>query len=104
MLSPALRGLWKSRYRAALFSIGGNERILFYTQPAIKKCEMLHMARALIAAFQDRRERERLRAGLSGLSNRELMDIGTTRDEIDYIASNRSIDPRGVQSNPPMNV
>ena len=40
MLSPALRGLWKSRYRAALFSIGGNERNLFYTHTAIKnvKC------------------------------------------------------------------
>jgi hypothetical protein len=32
------------------------------------------------------------------------MDIGTTRGEIDYIASNRSIDPRGVRSSHPMNV
>jgi uncharacterized protein YjiS (DUF1127 family) len=50
------------------------------------------------AAFQERRERQRLRAALSDLSNRELMDIGTTRGEIDYVASNRSIDPRGVRS------
>jgi hypothetical protein len=26
------------------------------------------------------------------------MDIGTTRGEIDYVASNRSIDPRGIRS------
>ena len=50
------------------------------------------------AAFQERRERQRLRATLCDLSDRELMDIGTTRGEIDYVASNRSIDPRGVRS------
>jgi uncharacterized protein YjiS (DUF1127 family) len=48
--------------------------------------------------FQERRKRQRLRATLYDLSDRELMDIGTTRGEIDYVASNRSIDPRGVQS------
>jgi hypothetical protein len=26
------------------------------------------------------------------------MDIGTTRGEIDYVASNRDIDPRGIRS------
>jgi uncharacterized protein YjiS (DUF1127 family) len=49
-------------------------------------------------AFQDRRERHRLRTKLSDLSDRELMDIGTTSGEIDYVASNRSIDPRGIRS------
>ena len=49
-------------------------------------------------AFQERRERHRLRATLSDLSDRELMDIGTTRGEIDYVASNRSVDPRGIRS------
>jgi uncharacterized protein YjiS (DUF1127 family) len=49
-------------------------------------------------AFQERRERQRLQATLNDLSDRELMDIGTTRGEIDYIASNRSFDPRGVRS------
>jgi len=28
----------------------------------------------------------------------ELMDIGTTRGEIDYVASHRGIDPRGIRS------
>ena len=35
------------------------------------------------AAFQERRKRQRLRATLCDLSDRELMDIGTTRGEID---------------------
>ena len=47
-------------------------------------------------AFQERRKRQRLRATLCDLSDRELMDIGTTRGEIDYVASHRSIDPRAV--------
>jgi uncharacterized protein YjiS (DUF1127 family) len=37
--------------------------------------------------FQERRKRRRLRATLCRLSDRELMDIGTTRGEIDYVAS-----------------
>ena len=49
-------------------------------------------------AFQERRKRQRLRATLCDLSDRELMDIGTTRGEIDYVASNRGIDPRGIRS------
>jgi uncharacterized protein YjiS (DUF1127 family) len=49
-------------------------------------------------AFQERRKRQRLRATLYDLSDRELMDIGTTRGEIEYVASNRGIDPRGARS------
>ena len=48
--------------------------------------------------FQERRERHRLRATLSDLSDSELMDIGTARGEIDHVAANRSIDPRGIRS------
>ena len=49
-------------------------------------------------AFQKRRRRQKLHAALSDLSDRELMDIGTTRGEIDYVVSNREIDPRGIRS------
>ena len=49
-------------------------------------------------AFQERRKRERLRAELSYLSDLELKDIAITRGEIDYVASNRDIDPRGIPS------
>jgi uncharacterized protein YjiS (DUF1127 family) len=49
-------------------------------------------------AFQERRKRQSLRVTLCDLSDRELMDIGTSRGEIDYVASNRGIDPRGIRS------
>ncbi|MHC2536961.1 DUF1127 domain-containing protein [Bradyrhizobium diazoefficiens] len=49
-------------------------------------------------AFQERRERQKLRTTLSNLSDMELMDIGSTRGEIDYVASHRGIDPRGIRS------
>jgi uncharacterized protein YjiS (DUF1127 family) len=49
-------------------------------------------------AFQQWRKRDRLRTELYGLNDRELMDIGITRGEIDYFASYRSIDPRGIRS------
>jgi uncharacterized protein YjiS (DUF1127 family) len=48
-------------------------------------------------AFQEWRKRQRL-ANLCDLSDRELMDIGITRSEIDYLASHRGCDPRGVLS------
>ena len=56
------------------------------------------------SAFQERSKRQRLRAALCDLNDRELQDIGIARGEIDYVASNRSIDPRGIRSIPPMNV
>ncbi len=49
-------------------------------------------------AFQEWRKRQRLLANLCDLSDRELMDIGTTRSEIDYVVSHRGSDPRGIRS------
>jgi uncharacterized protein YjiS (DUF1127 family) len=49
-------------------------------------------------AYQERRDRQKLRSALSDLSDRELMDIGTARGEIDYVVSNRDVDPRGIRS------
>jgi uncharacterized protein YjiS (DUF1127 family) len=49
-------------------------------------------------ALLEWRKRQRLRATLYDLSDRELLDIGTTRGEIDYVASNRGVDPRGIRS------
>jgi uncharacterized protein YjiS (DUF1127 family) len=43
-------------------------------------------------AFQKQRRRERLGAKLSYLSDGQLMDIGLTREEIDYITPQRAID------------
>ena len=33
-----------------------------------------------------------------GLNGRDLKDIGIAHGEIEYVASNRSVDPRGVLS------
>jgi uncharacterized protein YjiS (DUF1127 family) len=49
-------------------------------------------------AFHQWRKRDRLRTELYSLNDRELMDIGITRGEIDYFASNRGIDPQGIRS------
>ena len=60
--------------------------------------DVFSLVRRYWGAFQERRKRQRLIANLCDLSDRELMDIGTTRGEIDYVASNRGIDPRGIRS------
>jgi uncharacterized protein YjiS (DUF1127 family) len=43
-------------------------------------------------AFRKRRQREKLRVSLHDLSERELMDIGLTPGDIDYIVSDRAIE------------
>jgi len=48
------------------------------------------------AALPDWQERVVVRERLCDLTDRELRDIGITRGEIDYVASNRSMDPRGI--------
>ena len=45
--------------------------------------------------LEERRKRRELRAALLSLSDNDLLDIGTTRGEIDYIVSNPGADPRG---------
>ena len=49
-------------------------------------------------AFQERRKYKELLSDLNDLTDWELKDIGIARGEIDYVAANRSIDPRGVRS------
>ena len=47
------------------------------------------------AALAERRERQRIRAMLLDLSDRELRDVGISRGEIEYLALNRSTRFRG---------
>jgi uncharacterized protein YjiS (DUF1127 family) len=60
--------------------------------PAAPTRSVLGLLRQSWRAFQQRRQRERLRVALQHLSDRELMDIGLTRAEIDYIVPERAID------------
>lgn len=60
--------------------------------PAASTRSVLSLLKGIWSAFQKRRQRRRLRAGLHDLSDRGLMDIGVTRAEIDRIAAHRAID------------
>jgi uncharacterized protein YjiS (DUF1127 family) len=64
--------------------------------PATAKRQVYSPLEAYWNAFQEWRKRERLRTELYRLTDSELMDIGITRGEIDYVASNRIADPRGA--------
>jgi uncharacterized protein YjiS (DUF1127 family) len=66
--------------------------------PATAKRLVYSPLEAYWDAFREWRKRERLRTQLCRLTDNELMDIGITRGEIDYVASNRSIDPSGFRS------
>jgi uncharacterized protein YjiS (DUF1127 family) len=67
-------------------------------QTAVSTRRVSSFFKTIWGAFQERCKRQRLIANLCYLSDRELMDIGTTRGEIDYVASNRLVDPRGIRS------
>ena len=49
-------------------------------------------------AFREWYQREKLRVRLGSLTDHELADIGITRGEIDYVASQRCRDPRSIRS------
>ena len=66
--------------------------------PASARRQVYSPLEAYWKAFQEWRKRRRLQTELCRLTDSELMDIGITRSEIDYVASNRGIDPRGVRS------
>ena len=53
-------------------------------QSAVSTRRVFNFFMTYWCAFQEQRKRQRLIANLCDLSDRELMDIGTTRGEIDY--------------------
>ena len=65
-------------------------------EPATAKRQYYSPLEAYWDAFREWRKREKLRAQLCRLTDGELMDIGITRGEIEYVATNRAIDPRGA--------
>jgi uncharacterized protein YjiS (DUF1127 family) len=67
-------------------------------RPATAKRQVYSPLEAYWNAFREWRKRERLRTQLCRLTDSELVDIGITRGEIDYVASNPSIDPTGFRS------
>ena len=62
-------------------------------RPATAKRQVYSPLETYWNAFQEWRKREKMRTELCRLTDSELADIGITRGEIDYVASNRSISP-----------
>ena len=62
-------------------------------RPATAKRQVYSPLEAYWNTFQAWRKREKLRTELCRLTDSELADIGITRGEIDYVASNRSVSP-----------
>ena len=71
---------------------------MWLEQTAVSTRRVFSFFKGYWGAFQERRKRQRLRATLCDLSDSELKDIGTNRGDIDYVAWNRGIDPRGIRS------
>ena len=59
--------------------------------PAAPTRRVLSLLQGYWRAFQERRQRERLRISLHDLSERELMDIGLTPADIDYIVAHQAL-------------
>ena len=65
-------------------------------QAAMSNLQVAGFIRSCWDALQERRKREKVRAALYGLNGRDLKDIGIAHGEIEYVASNPDIDPRGI--------
>ncbi|MBR0848672.1 DUF1127 domain-containing protein [Bradyrhizobium diazoefficiens] len=69
-----------------------------FSQTTTTKRPLVSLFARCLDAFRGWRSRARLRADLCALDDRELQDIGIAREEVDYVASHRLGDPRGVSS------
>lgn len=65
-------------------------------QPAVSTRQVPGFIRRCWNALQERRTREKVRAALYALKGRDLHDIGIAHGDIEYVASNPDINPRGV--------
>ena len=65
-------------------------------QPSVSTRQVPGFIRRCWSALQERRKREKVRAALYALNGRDLHDIGIAHSDIDYVASNRGSDLRGI--------
>jgi len=65
-------------------------------QPSVSTRQVPGFITRCWSALQERRKREKVRAALYALNGRDLHDIGIVDSDIDYVASNRDSDPRGI--------
>ena len=70
--------------------------ITVLAQTAVSNQQFAGFIRRCWDALQERRKREKVRAALYGLNGRDLQDIGIAHGDIEYVAANPDIDPRGI--------
>jgi uncharacterized protein YjiS (DUF1127 family) len=67
-------------------------------RPASTKRQVYSPLEIYWDAFHEWRKRKKVHTRLWQLTDRELADIGMTRNEIDYVASHGCQDPRNIRS------
>ena len=65
-------------------------------QPVVSPRRIPRFIRSCWNTLQERRKRAKVRAALHALNGRDLHDIGIAHGNIEYVASNPDIDPRGI--------
>ena len=65
-------------------------------QPSVSTRQVPGFIRGCWNALQERRRRAKVRAALYALNGRDLHDIGIAHGDIEYVAENPDIDPRGI--------
>jgi uncharacterized protein YjiS (DUF1127 family) len=65
-------------------------------QPAVSTRQIPRLIGVSWNALQERRKRAKVRAALYALNGRDLHDIGIAHGDIEYVAANPDIDPRGI--------
>ena len=77
---------------ATIAALGGLSEKDAAQPPATSARSVLSLLKRYWSAFLERYQRQRLRATLHDLSDRQLVGIGVTRAEIDCIAAYRAFD------------
>ena len=65
-------------------------------QPSLSTRQVPGFIRRCWSALQERRRREKVRAALYVLNDRDLHDIGIAHGDIEDVASNPDTAPRGI--------
>ena len=65
-------------------------------QPSLSTRQVPGFIRRCWSALQERRRREKVRAALYVLNDRDLHDIGIAHGDIEYVAAHPEIDPRSI--------
>ena len=69
--------------------------VTVFGQPSVTR-QVPGFIRGCWNALQERRRRAKVRAVLYALNGRDLHDIGIAHGDIEYVAANPDIDPRGA--------